>query len=531
MIQAIIKKGKVLGATVPEPETKEKEIKIKTFNSCILPATETGIIANSGKSLFRKAKEKPEKVMRVLNTIKNEGIKSAYSMVTNLLNLGSPVGYSLRGIITELSKNVNEFEIGDLIAVAGAGPAEYVIAPENLLCKLPKNLNFAAASTVATASIAPQSIRRANLTPGERCVVVGTEVIRLLTIQLLKTSCVRVAAIDPEEERLKLAEHYGSEITTNNTGETIEIINNLTAGHGADAVLFTASTQSNEPFSHSFRMCKKKGAFIPVGISGTNIKREDIYAKTGNVSVKELIDKYFEIQNITAAYEYLQTGNKKPLAKPEAGLKKIKDFYCPDTNTPKPLLTVGFNRRFCPLVSEINKQTDKRINPPIIHYRMNAGFLPEDHRVFKTGGRIIGKACYITDLTTYSACAKIKSISCERMTPANEKYSTQYNKTFMLKYSYDSIATIPYFAVGSRVHSKEYLEVYFDGRSIILDDYKSLKGYGLKIKGIKSNVPRKGNLEELEAPVNTLKSRGNFSIPLDELFRTTDDTFLIDRQC
>jgi len=45
-----------------------------------------------------------------------------------------------------------------------------------------------------------------------------------------------------------------------------------------------------------------------------------------------------------------------------------------------------------------------------------------------------------------------------------------------LEYEDSSVASLDYFAVGSKELPKEWLEVPFDEKSIIVDDYKSIKG-------------------------------------------------------
>jgi len=218
---------------------------------------------------------------------------------------------------------------------------------------------------------------------------------------------------------------------------------------------------------------------------------------------------------------------EKPLATNKDELQPIIDFYNSETNI-KPVLMVGFNRRFSRYIKEIKKHTDRRINPMIINYRMNAGFIPLDHWVHENSGRIIGEACHIIDLITSLTNSKIKSISSENLTPANKKYSTSDNKTILLKYEDGSIATISYFAVGSKELSKEYMEIHFDEKSIVLDDYKAIKGFGFNLKKIKSVKSDKGHLEELEELFKCLtQDNSEWPIPLWDLIQTTEATFLI----
>ncbi len=127
-----------------------------------------------------------------------------------------------------------------------------------------------------------------------------------------------------------------------------------------------------------------------------------------------------------------------------------------------------------------------------------------------------------------SLFTKIESISCESLAPANEKFSESDNKSIVLKYQDGSICTIEYFAVGSKDFSKEYMEIHFDGKTIVMDDYKSLKGYGVKIKEISTHDSSKGQFEELEVLYNILKNRDtHWPIDLWDLVQTTEITFNI----
>ena len=224
---------------------------------------------------------------------------------------------------------------------------------------------------------------------------------------------------------------------------------------------------------------------------------------------------------------------EKPLAVNQQELDAIKSFYDAQNENDKnvPLLMVGFNRRFSPYNRAIKKLTDTRVNPLQIRYRMNAGYLPPDHWVFDQGGRIIGEACHIVDLMTYFTGSKIKHFYSDSIVPKNEKILHEDNKTIVLQYEDGSLCTIDYFSTGNAGLSKEYMEIHFDGKSIVMDDYKQLKGYGIEPENVKQTDSPKGHLEELIVLHSELRQRSNeLPIPLWDMLQTTEISILLDQE-
>jgi predicted dehydrogenase/threonine dehydrogenase-like Zn-dependent dehydrogenase len=709
MIQAIIKNGKVITEEVPAPIPSNGSIIIKVINSCISSGTESVDVKTTGDSLIKRAIEQPQNVRKVLDMAKSEGLSTTFNKLKNKLTDGKPTGYSVSGIVIGVGDGVSKFKIGDKVAAGGAGianHAEYVDVPENLAVKIPFGLSYLNASTITLGAIALQSVRRTSMNLGEFAVVYGTGILGLLAIQFLKVSGVRIAAVDLDNERLKIAEKLGAEITINpNNENAIQKITEWSNGFGADAIIFAAATSRSEPLSQAFQMCKKKGKVVLLGVSGMNIKREDIYTKEldllvstsygpgrydhnyeqkgydypyayvrwtenrnmqeylrllskGIVSLELLVSKIFSLNQINEAFEIIQNSNKKPLmviieygqhddiinisdkhynntiilnskisqnevlnialigagnfavgahipniikmkekyklyavmnktglkgkqvgqryganyvttsydqilsdenvdlvfittrhdSHAELTLKALKagknvfvekplainerqiddiQKYFENTHNP-PILMVGFNRRFSKCALEIKKHTEKAVNPLFIHYRMNAGYIPLDHWVHDDGGRIIGEGCHLIDLMNYFIGCRIKSISVEELTPRTEHYKNDDNKSFILKYEDGSVATIEYFAIGNNEISKEYMEIHFDQKTIVMDDYKSLKGYGIEINEIITKRSEKGHLEELNRLYQTITGLNpKWPIELWDILQTTKTSLLI----
>ena len=107
---------------------------------------------------------------------------------------------------------------------------------------------------------------------------------------------------------------------------------------------------------------------------------------------------------------------EKPLAIHEAQLAEIEEFFRDKSSTP--VLMTGFNRRFAPGVAALLPSLRARKTPLIANYRMNAGFIPNDHWVHgpQGGGRNIGEACHIYDLfnaLTGSTYESVEAMSIE----------------------------------------------------------------------------------------------------------------------
>jgi predicted dehydrogenase len=148
--------------------------------------------------------------------------------------------------------------------------------------------------------------------------------------------------------------------------------------------------------------------------------------------------------------------------------------------------------------------------------------------VHENGGRIVGEACHIIDLAGFLTGKPVVSVSFESLDPVTGKFSRSDNKSFILKYEDGSIATIEYIAVGNRDLPKEYMEIHFDEKSIVLDDYKSLKGFGLKLREIKTPSSQKGHPEEWLAFHKSLTGlQKSWPIDINELIRTTKVSILV----
>src|SRR6185503_14149097 len=89
--------------------------------------------------------------------------------------------------------------------------AEFVAVPQRILYRLPDNLSFEQAAMVEAVSVAVHAVERTPLTLNSAVAVIGTGMIGLLVVQVLRArGCGKIIAIDLEESKLALATRLGA---------------------------------------------------------------------------------------------------------------------------------------------------------------------------------------------------------------------------------------------------------------------------------------------------------------------------------
>jgi len=281
MRQALIYKGKVKTMEIPAPVVSNGRVLIRVVNSCISAGTEMANIASAEKPIAKTLLEQPEKIRKILRLIRSEGLEKVRDQYRSIKDAAQATGYSVSGIVIGMGRDVEGFSVGDHVAAGGGGyayHAEFVEVPVNLVVKMPVELAFGPASTVAVGAIALHGVRRASPGIGEVCVVIGTGILGLIALQILVSSGVQVIAVDVNRQRLEIARALGATQGFNPAVEDpVAAVAHFTDGQGADAVLFAASTSDSKPLSQAFQMCRRKGKVVLMGVSGMEINRKDIY--------------------------------------------------------------------------------------------------------------------------------------------------------------------------------------------------------------------------------------------------------------
>ena len=206
---------------------------------------------------------------------------------------------------------------------------------------------------------------------------------------------------------------------------------------------------------------------------------------------------------------------EKPLCLRLEELNEIMAVY--QMSESKPIIMVGFNRRFSPQIQKIKKLLLGTSGPKSFIFNINAGHIDEDHWTQDKdvgGDRVVGEACHFIDLLRFLADSPILYWN---QTSMNS--SSKDTLSIGLKFEDGSIGTINYFANGPKSLPKERLEIFSRGRALQLDNFRKLKGYSWP-GFTKMNLWKqdKGQNEMASAFLNAIKGKTTAPIPIEEIF-------------
>ena len=264
---------------VPRPFVNPGSILIKSTRSLISLGTEKMLVEFGQSNLLSKARQQPDKVKLVLNKVKTDGLRPTIESVRNKLDQPVALGYCNVGEVIEVGSGITDINVGDRV-VSNGPHAEIVCVPRNLVCRIPDSVDDEDAAFTVVSAIGLQGIRLVNPSLGESVVVIGLGLIGLLTCQLLKANGCKVIGFDSDTNKVNLANTLGVPSYSSCSGlDPVGVVMEKTSDIGADAILITASTPSNDLISQAANMSRKRGRIVLVGVIGLNISRSDFYEK------------------------------------------------------------------------------------------------------------------------------------------------------------------------------------------------------------------------------------------------------------
>jgi predicted dehydrogenase/threonine dehydrogenase-like Zn-dependent dehydrogenase len=265
-------------ADVPVPTVSGSDLLVRTRASVLSAGTERMLVEFGRANLLQKAVSQPDRLRQVIDKVRTDGIAATAASVRTKLDVPITLGYCNAGEIVDIGGAAASFRVGERVVTNGPH-AEYARVPSLLAARIPAAVSDEAAAFTPLAAIGLQGMRLAAPELGETMVVYGLGLIGLLTVQLLRANGCRVIGIDRDPNRLALAERFGAVVLDGGRTDVVAGVLSRTGDVGADAVLLTLASDSDEPVDDAARMSRKRGRIVLVGVSGLRLKRDSFYKR------------------------------------------------------------------------------------------------------------------------------------------------------------------------------------------------------------------------------------------------------------
>lgn len=225
------------------------------------------------------------------------------------------LGYTNSGTVIAVGADIEGMQVGDRIGNYGSpsafgGHAETCYITRNLFVKLPESVDLKSAAFTGLGGIAMQAVRRADLTFGESVVVMGLGVLGQIIARICHAAAYQTIGTDFLPARRKIAENAGI-VTLDAAENVVASVQNATNGHGADAVLICAATDSAEPISQALQMIRFGGRIVMVGVTKMEVDRNLFFAKEADFAISRAAgpgryDPAYEGDGVDMPYPYVR---------------------------------------------------------------------------------------------------------------------------------------------------------------------------------------------------------------------------------
>ncbi len=149
--------------------------------------------------------------------------------------------------------------------------AEYVAVPQRILYRIPDSLDFRRAAMVEPTAIAMHGVNRMKINLNDTAIVVGSGVIGLLAVQVLRAAgCGTIIAVDMDQRRLDLACSLGATqgLRSGETDVFAEVMR-ITGNRGVDVAVEAVGIGPTVQLAA--RCLRKAGQLSLVGILAPKI--------------------------------------------------------------------------------------------------------------------------------------------------------------------------------------------------------------------------------------------------------------------
>ncbi len=219
----------------PDPEMEENEVLIRVKACGICGSDVHGMDGSTGRRIppIIMGHEASGEIISIGKQVKKWKTGDRVTFDSTIYPLND--WYTVKG----------HYNLSDNRKVLGVSPGEYrrhgafaefIAVPEHILYRIPENVSFEEAAMVEPVAVAAHAVRLSGIQPGDSAVVIGTGMVGIFVVQLLKIAGANpVIALDVDQQKLELAKETGADFIFNPTQkEAILKIQELTKGRGAD---------------------------------------------------------------------------------------------------------------------------------------------------------------------------------------------------------------------------------------------------------------------------------------------------------
>ena len=231
------------------------------------------------------------------------------------------LGYSLAGRVIEVGTDVPDIAVGDLVACAGsqdAHHADIVAVSRSLTCPMPEGLSPSAAAFVAPAGVAVEAVRRTDCRLGESVMIFGLGLLGRMAAQVAMSAGLTVIGFEPSAERRDTARRLGLDTVIDPSApDARDFVMDRTGGFGADAAILAIVSDSSEPVNQAFRLTRRGGRVVGVGVFGMTLERGAVFDRTYVHAIAfgaGRYDPWYEEGNVDYPIQYARWTENRTMA-------------------------------------------------------------------------------------------------------------------------------------------------------------------------------------------------------------------------
>jgi predicted dehydrogenase/threonine dehydrogenase-like Zn-dependent dehydrogenase len=158
------------------------------------------------------------------------------------------------------------------------------------------------------------------------------------------------------------------------------------------------------------------------------------------------------------------------------------------------VVRVGYNRRFSPYLQQMKKAVGQ--GRKLLNVRVNVGAVSGHwSNTAKEGGRLMGEGVHFFDLANWIMGCAPTSVTASFLGKVD---LLNPDASVCIRYEDGSIANVVYTTVGHTRRGKEYFELFGNGRTVAIDDYKKIEAFGCAVKTGRGDRGNKGQLGAME---------------------------------